>query len=199
MRDQEATYESGGQDTPAGMISANTALRVILILLTIWTAFSGLALIFFPGSADATIAGGQGDAAKRLLGVHVLVLALVYGLLAWRRERYNNLLWVPYVVQTAVILVTLVNMIAGDSGVADGLLPLTVAGVFLALLVFVWRSGQLDVFPEPEVLSRFTKPDVGEEGVVELPPAVNVSSEPAPNDVAEGEVSAEGETDDGDD
>jgi hypothetical protein len=184
MRDPEPTHEVAAQEPPAGTVSANTLLRVILILLTIWTLFSGLALLFFSDNADATIAGGQSVAAQRLLGVHILVLALVYGLLAWRREQYNNLLWVPFIVQPAVILVVLVNVVTGKSDLTDVLLPLVVAGAFLALLVFVWRSGQLDVFPESQVLSRFTSQD-DDEAVVELPPAVDLSEDEAEPDVNE--------------
>ncbi len=155
------------------MISADRALRLLLILLTIWTAFSGLVLLFFPDSAQATIGGGQGEAAQRLLGVHVLVLAPIYGLLAWKRERYQMFLWIPYVVQTAVVTVTALNMVTGDLDFVDGLLPLTVATMFLTLLVFVWRAGRLEIAPESEFLSRFASSDAEEEeetsGEVEEP------------------------------
>ena len=165
MRDPDGTplESESGQGPPAGMISADRALRLLLILLTIWTAFSGLVLLFFPDSAEATIGGGQGTAAQRLLGVHVLVLAPIYGLLAWNRERYRMFLWIPYVVQSAVVIVTGLNMVAGDIDFVDGLLPLTVSATFLTLLVFVWRAGRLEIAPESEFLSRFTSADVEEE------------------------------------
>ncbi len=165
MRDPDGTplESDSGQEPPAGMISADRALRLLLILLTIWTAFSGLVLLFFPDSAEATIGGGQGKAAQRLLGVHVLVLAPIYGLLAWNRERYRMFLWIPYVVQSAVVVVTVLNMVTGDIDFVDGLLPLTVGSTFLTLLVFVWRAGRLDIVPESEFLTRFTSADVEEE------------------------------------
>jgi len=141
------------------MINADRALQLILILLTVWTAFSGLVLLFFPDSAEATIGGGQGEAAQRLLGVHVLVLAPIYGLLAWNRDRYRMLLWVPYVVQMAVVVVTALNMVTGDLDFVDGLLPLTVAATFLTLLVFIWRAGSIEIAPESELLTRFTSAD----------------------------------------
>ncbi len=141
------------------MISADRALQVILILLTLWTAFSGVALLFFPGNAEATIGGGQGPAAQRLLGVHVLVLAGIYGLLAWNRERYRMLLWVPYAVQTAVVVVTVLNIVAGDLDFLDGLLPLVVAVTFLVLLILIWRAGSLEIVPESDLLSKFTADD----------------------------------------
>ena len=162
MRDPEATRQEPnvpGQETPPGMISADRALGLILILLTVWTAFSGLVLLFFPDSAEATIGGGQGAAAQRLLGVHVLVLAPFYGLLALNRERYRMLLWVPYAVQTAVVVVTVLNIITGDLDFVDGLLPLIVAATFLTLLVFIWRAGNLKIVPESDLLSRFTADD----------------------------------------
>ena len=162
MRDPEATRQEPnvpGQETPPCMISADRALGLILILLTVWTAFSGLVLLFFPDSAEATIGGGQGAAAQRLLGVHVLVLAPFYGLLALNRERYRMLLWVPYAVQTAVVVVTVLNIITGDLDFVDGLLPLTVAATFLTLLVFIWRAGKLKIVPESDLLSRFTADD----------------------------------------
>ena len=88
-----------------------------------------------------------------------MVLAPFYGLLAWNRERYRMLLWVPYAVQTAVVVVTVLNMVTGDPDFVEGLLPLTVAATFLTLLVFVWRAGRLEIAPESELLSRFTGDD----------------------------------------
>jgi hypothetical protein len=163
------------------MISADRALWLILVLLTIWTTFSGLVLLFFPGSAEATIGGGQGEGAQRLLGVHVLVLAPIYGLLAWKRERYQTFLWIPYVVQSAVVTVTVLNMVTGDIDFVDGLLPLTVAATFLTLLIFVWRAGRLDIVPESELLSRFTSDDAAEEPVIEIEASVE-AEEPANED-----------------
>ncbi len=162
MRDPEATQQEPdvpGQETPPGMISADRALQVILILLTLWTVFSGIALLFFPDNAEATIGGGQGPAAQRLLGVHVLVLAVIYGLLAWNREGYRMLLWIPYAVQAAVVVITVLNIVTGDLDFLDGLLPLAAAATFLTLLVLIWRAGNLDILPESELLSKFTADD----------------------------------------
>ncbi len=182
MRDPDGTplESDSGQEPPAGMISADRALRLLLILLTIWTAFSGLVLLFFPDSAEATIGGGQGEAAQRLLGVHVLVLAPIYGLLAWNRDRYQMFLWIPFVVQAAVVIVTVLNMVTGDLDFIDGLLPLTVGATFLTLLVFVWRAGRLEILPDSELLSRFTSADAEEENEAsagaEEPPAEDDST-----------------------
>ncbi len=142
-----------GHEDPVqeGMISARTMLRIILVLLTLWTAFSGLALVFFQGAADATIGGGldggEGKAAQRLLGVHLLVLAPIYGLLVWRPIEYHALRWVPYAAQGGVVIVTAFDILALDRDFLDGALPLFVAATFLVLLVYVWWAGRV---PEPE-------------------------------------------------
>src|SRR3972149_2173819 len=49
-----AASPEGEEERPAAVISAQSATRLVLVLLTIWTAFSGIALIFQEGSA-ATI------------------------------------------------------------------------------------------------------------------------------------------------
>lgn len=158
------------------MISADRALQLILILLAIWTFFSGLALVFYQSGAAATIGGGleggEGEAAQRLLGVHLLVLAPIYGLLASDRERYRMFLWVPFLAQAGVVFVTGFDIVTGDRDFADGALPLIVAVIFLTLLIFVWRAGGLQIAPETDLLSRFTSedeetPEAGEENAHE--------------------------------
>lgn len=142
------------EERPQGMISAAGALRLLLILLAIWTLFSGLALIFFQDGADATIAGGfegdQGAAAQRLIGVHLLVLAALYGLLVWKPEQYAGLMWVPYAAQTGVVFVTIWDLLSGDRNFTGGVLPLIVAIVFLVLFLYVWRAGRQEAAPEEE-------------------------------------------------
>jgi len=127
-------------------------LRIILVLLTLWTVFSGLALVFFQGAADATIGAGlgvgdEGKAAQRLLGVHLLVLAPIYGLLVWRPLEYQALRWVPYAAQGGVVIVTAFDILALDRDFVDGALPLIVAATFFVLLVYIWWAGRV---PEPE-------------------------------------------------
>jgi hypothetical protein len=134
------------EQAPEAVISAQSALRLLLALLTIWTFFSGLALIFFQERAGATIGGGleggEGTAAQRLLGVHLLVLAPIYGLLAWEPQRYRLLLWVPYVAQGGVVVVTAFDILTRERDFADGVLPLIIAATFLVLLIGVWRAGK---------------------------------------------------------
>lgn len=132
--------------TARGVIRAESAQRVVLVLLAMWTLLSGLALVFFRDASDATIGGGlhggQGAAAQRLLGVHLLVLAPLYGLLAWEPRRFRLLLWVPYAAQAGVVLSTLYDIGSGDRSFADAALPLIVAIVFLALLLYVTFAGR---------------------------------------------------------
>ena len=131
---------------PAAVISAQSALRLLLVLLAMWTVLSGLALIFFQGGGGATIGGGlggdEGGAAQRLLGVHLLVLAPIYGLLAWDPQRYRLLLWVPYAAQGGVVVVTAFDIATLERDFVNGALPLIVAATFLVLLVYVWAAGR---------------------------------------------------------
>ncbi|MGB2695639.1 MAG: hypothetical protein WBD55_10705 [Dehalococcoidia bacterium] len=134
-------------EPPAAVLSARGTVRVVLALLAVWTIFSGLALTFFQDASAATIGGGldggEGGAAQRLLGVHLLVLAPIYALIAWEPQRFRLLLWVPYAAQAGVVLVTLYDILTGDRDFTDGALPLIVASIFLVLLVYVWRAGRL--------------------------------------------------------
>ena len=129
-----------------GFISAEAAQRLVLVLLALWTILSGLALTFFQTASDATIGGGlhggQGAAAQRLLGVHLLVLAPIYGLIAWDPKRFRLLLWVPYAAQGGVVATTLYDILTGDRKFVDGALPLFVAIVFFALLLYVTFGGR---------------------------------------------------------
>ena len=142
----QASSPTATPEPPVAMINAETLLRVLLVLLTIWTtAFSGLALVFFQSAADATIGGGleggEGKAAQRLLGVHLLVLAPIYGMLVWRPAKYHALRWVPYAAQGGVVAVTAFDILALDRDFLDGALPLFVATTFLVLLLYVWYAG----------------------------------------------------------
>ncbi len=135
---------------PAPVISAQSAMRLLLALLALWTLLSGLTLTFFQDASGATIGGGleggEGEAAQRLLGVHLLVLAPIYGLLSWEPQRYRLLVWLPFAAQGGVVIATLYDILTGDRDFIDGALPLFVAGVFFVLLVYVWRASWV---PEP--------------------------------------------------
>lgn len=166
------SQEKAGEE----VLSARSAMRLLMGLLALWTVFSGLALAFFQDAGAATIGGGleggEGEAAQRLLGVHLLVLAPIYGLLAWDPQRFRLLLWVPYVAQGGVVLATLFDIITGDRDFVDGALPLIVAGVFFVLLLYVTFASR-----QPEVvIKKLDQPPERE------PPA---RPEPAPEPAAE--------------
>ena len=134
------------EERPGAVISAQGALRMVIGLLAMWTLLSGLALTFFQDASAATIGGGlegdESEAAKRLLGVHLLVLAPIYGLLAWDPRRYRLLLWVPYAAQGGVVAVTAFDILTLERDFVDGALPLIVAATFLVLLVYVWAAAR---------------------------------------------------------
>ena len=172
----------------AGVIDAQSALRLLLGLLTVWTLFSGLALVFFQGGADATIGGGlggdEGSAAQRLLGVHLLVLAAIYGLIVWRPRQYDSLLWVPYAAQGGVVFVTFFDIITNERDFADGALPLIVAAIFLVLLVYVWYAGRQPAPVAPEVVDTGAAPETRAQALpesgVETPAGGAAESAPQP-------------------
>ena len=157
------------EERPGAVISAQGALRMVIGLLAMWTLLSGLALTFFQDASAATIGGGleggEGEAAQRLLGVHLLVLAPIYVLLAWDPRRFQLLLWVPYAAQGGVVAVTVFDLLTTSRGL-DGALPLIVATIFLVLLVYVWRAGKL---PGQDRLEGVVSPPAEPEGVVPPP------------------------------
>ena len=116
------------------VVSVGSARRLVLFLLAFWTAIWGFSLVF-GAEAGSLSAGIDQESARRLLGVHVLILAPVYVLLAWNPTKYRIFLWVPYVSQAGITAVTLFDA-------RDSLLPLVVAIIFLALLVFLWQAAR---------------------------------------------------------
>jgi hypothetical protein len=124
------------------VISAYGAFRLLIILLAIWSFIEGFAL--FTGGLNALTFGGTDRTAERVVGAQLIVFVPVYALLAWQRERYRLLIWVPYGAQVAIILPTLWALLHGDT---DGLLLLVVSTIFFALLFyFWWNSHPLDFF-----------------------------------------------------
>jgi hypothetical protein len=165
MDDEPTTLPAvpgAAEEPPEAVISARSALRLLLVLLTVWTFFSGLALVLFQSGAAATIGGGlgggEGAAAQRLIGIHLLLLAPIYGLLAWEPERYRLLLWVPYAAQSGVVVVTVFDILADNRDFGEGILPLIIAATFLVLLVGVWRAGRRPDVAPPVVLEGRSVP-----------------------------------------
>ena len=182
MSDEDETPDTTQEKLtrPAsGVISAESAQRLVLVLLALWTLLSGLALTFFQDASDATIGGGlkggQGAAAQRLLGVHLLVLAPVYGLIAWEPKRFRLLLWVPYAAQGGVVLATLYDIITGDRKFIDGALPLIVAATFFVLLMYVTFAGRQPSQLHDDVIDTEALPPPGD-----ATPPEELPEQPAP-------------------
>jgi hypothetical protein len=116
------------------VVSVGSARRLVLVLLAFWTAIWALSLLL-GAEAGSLSAGIEEASARRLLGVHILVLAPLYALLGWNPTKYRVFLWVPYVSQAGITAVTLFDA-------KDSLLPLVVGIIFLALLVFLWQAAR---------------------------------------------------------
>jgi hypothetical protein len=110
------------------VISSHGAFRALLILLSIWTFFEGFALT--TGILDPVDVGTD-RTAERMLGGLMLVLAGVYATIAWRREQYRLLLWVPFAAQVAIVVPLLFALPGGE-------LLLVISSIFLALMLYVW-------------------------------------------------------------
>ena len=174
---------------PQTSINAQSALRLVLLLLTMWTLLSGLALTFFQGASAATIGGGlegdQGEAAQRLLGVHLLVLAPVFALIAWQPERYRLIAWIPYATQGGVVLVTLFDIVTGTRNIPAALLPLFVAATFLVLLVYVWREARIAEAPEAKSTAIDALPAPATASTAPEPPQEEKPEPPREGDISD--------------
>ena len=125
------------------VISAAGAFRVLLVVLAVWTFFEGFAL--FTGGLSALSLGGNDRTAEQIIGAQMIVVVPVYALLAWQRERYRLLIWIPYGAQLAIIVPTTWGLLFRSD--TDGLLLLVVSASFFALLFyFWWYSHPLDFF-----------------------------------------------------
>jgi hypothetical protein len=131
--------------SPVAVISAYGAFRLLLILLALWSFFEGFAL--FSGFNSLSL-GGTDRTAERVIGLQMIGYVPVYGLLAWQRERYRLLVWVPYFAQLAVIVPVGWAVLTGNF---DGILLLIVSVVFFVLLFyFWWHSHPLDFYAEDD-------------------------------------------------
>jgi hypothetical protein len=132
----KVTTPARPEATPGGgaVVSVGAVRRLVLLLLAFWTAIWGISLLL-GANAGSLSAGIDQHAAQRLLGVHVLILAPLYALLGWNPTKYRVFLWVPYVSQAGIAVVTLFNF-------KDAVLPFVVAVIFLALLLFLWQAGR---------------------------------------------------------
>jgi len=120
----------------SSFLSAQGAFRAVLLALTLWTLFEGFALAT---GALSPVDTGEGRTAERILGGLMIVLGGVYAVIAWQRERYRLLLWVPFAAQLAIVVPLLFEFPDNDS---MGLL--IISSLFLALMCYVWwRSREL--------------------------------------------------------
>lgn len=125
------------------VISTKLLTRILIALIAGWSLLAGLALVFFQGSGSSALGAGVADVAgQRLLGAHLIVLAPVYGMLAWRSERYHGLIWLPFVSQLAVFFSVGYSILIGDTEFGDGVIAVTVSAIFIGLLGFVWITEQ---------------------------------------------------------
>ena len=136
---------TSARDDAVAVIGAYGAFRLLLILMAIWSFFEGFAL--FVGRGGALTLGGSGEekrVAEQIIGAHLLILVPVYGLLAWRRDRYRALMWIPYAAQLAMVLPLGISLLRFQN---VGVLLFIVSLVFLSLLVyFWWQSRPLEFF-----------------------------------------------------
>jgi hypothetical protein len=128
-------------DNAIAVISAYGAFRVLMVLLAIWTFFAGFSLI--TQGVGALSFGNNSASAERVVGAHMMMLAPIYGLLAWRRDEYRLLIWIPYAAQLAIILPTVYDLfISRDRDFQDGAIMLIVSLIFFVLLVYFWFSSK---------------------------------------------------------
>ena len=149
---------TAARDDAVAVISAYGAFRVLLVLMAIWSFFEGFALFF--GQGGALTLGGQGEekrVAEQIIGAHMLILVPVYGLLAWRRDRYRALMWIPYAAQLAMVLPLGISLLRLQN---VGILLFVVSVIFLTLLVyFWWQSRPLEFFQSKDQRAPATSPD----------------------------------------
>ena len=128
---------------PETTIPTTVLTRVLIALIAVWSLVAGLVLVFFQGTGSGALGAGVEDVAgQRLLGAHLIVLAPVYALIAWHSTAYKGLFWLPFASQLAVFFTVGYSTMIGDTEFGDGMVAVTVSGIFIGLLGFVWISEQ---------------------------------------------------------
>jgi hypothetical protein len=134
---------SGPPSPPETSISTRLLNRILTGMVALWSLLAGIALVFFQGTGSGALGAGVTDVAgQRLLGAHLIVLAPVYALIAWHSDRYQGLLWLPFVSQLAVFFTVGYSILVGDTEFGDGVIAMSVSGIFIGLLGFVWITEQ---------------------------------------------------------
>lgn len=134
-------------DSAVAVISAYGAFRLLIILLALWTFLEGFALV--TGGFDTLSLGGHDRrTAEQIIGAQMIAVVPVYALLAWQRDRYRLLIWIPYGAQLAIILPVGWSLLHADT---HGVLLFVVSLTFFALLFyFWWHSHPLDFFQDDD-------------------------------------------------
>src|SRR5262245_12590231 len=126
------------QDIPDATISTRHLMRIIILLIAVWSITAGAVLLAFPSAGSGALGAGIADrAGQRLVGVPLLLLAPVYLLLATRLERYLGFIWLPIAGQAALALAIAYNIVSGDTSFSDGALSTVISLIFAGLLGFV--------------------------------------------------------------
>jgi hypothetical protein len=117
---------------------ASGVYRAVIVLLTVWTVFAGLALVT---QGVPALSIGASNAAERIIGSQMLMLVPIYALIIWRPDDNYNLRWIPYAAQLVVIVPFFWDsLITGDQDFFDGTLLFLVSCVFLGVLVYLRSS-----------------------------------------------------------
>jgi hypothetical protein len=139
---REARHEAASNPEETA-ISTVVLTRVLIALIAVWSLIAGLVLVFFQGTGSGSLGAGVEDVAgQRLLGAHLMVLAPLYGLIAWHNTQYKGLFWLPFASQLVVFFAVGYSILIGDTELGDGLVPVAVSAMFIGLLGFVWISEQ---------------------------------------------------------
>jgi hypothetical protein len=134
-------------ESPAvASISTRILIRLIVLLIAVWSLLAGLVLVAFHGAGSGAMgAGVADDAGQRLVGTHLLLLTPMYLLIAWRFQRYEGLLWLPFFGQVILALTVAYNIISGDTHFGDGILAVAISSILAGLLGFVWMTEQREI------------------------------------------------------
>jgi hypothetical protein len=160
---------------PDATISTRQLMRVIILLIAVWSITAGAVLLAFPSAGSGALGAGIADrAGQRLVGVHLLLLAPVYLLIAARQDRYQGFIWLPIAGQTAMALAVAYNIISGDTSVSDGALSTVICLLFAGLLTFVWITEQRTIardkmLADTDAESRASRPDMDFDDGNDLP------------------------------
>lgn len=166
-------------ESAVAVISAYGAFRLLIVLLALWTFLEGFALV--TGGFDALSLGGHDRrTAEQIIGAQMIAVVPVYALLAWQRDRYRLLIWIPYGAQLAIIIPIGWSLLHAD---ADGALLFIVSAIFFALLFyFWWHSHPLDFFQEDDAEEDDGEADDDEDEDDDLDPDEEGDEDPDPGD-----------------